>query len=218
VESVIILVPVLNRPENVQPLIDSFRASETPGKILFIANIDDTDEWDALQDAGADVLAVGDDRVSWPQKINDGFEASKEPWVLCGADDIRFHKGWFQATAYLRERFSVIGTNDLGNARVLAGEHTTHPLIRREYGEILGTVDEPGKLVHEGYRHWFVDDELVTTAKRRRQWAFCKDAIVEHLHPYWGKGEWDEVYELGRSEAGQDKAHFIERMHLIEHA
>jgi hypothetical protein len=64
---------------------------------------------------------------------------------------------------------------------------------------------------HEGYRHWFVDDEIVWTAKQRGVWAFAAGSIVEHLHPYWGKGEMDSVYALGQEHAEADKALFIAR-------
>jgi hypothetical protein len=98
----------------------------------------------------------------------------------------------------------------------LAGEHTTHPLIRREYVDKFGTIDEPVKVVHEGYRHWAVDDELVATAKARGAWAFCREAIVEHLHPYWRRGKWDDVYALGQANASADMALWAKRKPLVE--
>jgi hypothetical protein len=35
---------------------------------------------------------------------------------------------------------------------------------------------------------------------------------VEHLHPYFGKGEMDDVYRLGEQHAEADKALFTERL------
>jgi hypothetical protein len=54
-------------------------------------------------------------------------------------------------------------------------------------------------VVHEGYSHQWVDTELVETAMARGQWAFAKDSHVEHLHPFWHKGEMDATYEKALS-------------------
>jgi hypothetical protein len=48
---------------------------------------------------------------------------------------------------------------------VIRGEHSTHPIIVRSYIEGQGAIDEPGKALHEGYWHNFVDDELIGTAR-----------------------------------------------------
>jgi hypothetical protein len=95
---------------------------------------------------------------------------------------------------------SVVGTNDLANARVLAGEHATHLLIRRSYVDDVGSSwDGPKILAHEGYRHNFVDDELVTAAKQRGVWQMALGSVVEHHHPVFGKADDDDVYQLGQS-------------------
>lgn len=223
---VVVLVPVLNRPRNVAPLVESFAKSETPGRLLFIANESDADERDAIEaakghPAAVSMLLVPDRVLTWPQKINaayrcDGGLDYPPPWMLCAADDVHFHPGWWQATQALRDAgFGVIGTADLGNSRVMQGLHTCHPLVRREYADKQGTLDGPGAVVHEGYRHWCVDDELVATAKARGAWAFCREAVVEHLHPYWRKAEWDATYALGEANAKSDMELWKKRRELL---
>jgi hypothetical protein len=71
--------------------------------------------------------------------------------------------------------------------------------------------DGPKNVAHVGYRHWFVDDEIVSAAKQRGVWAMAINSVVEHLHPAWGKAKNDEVYTLGQSFAEQDKATFKAR-------
>lgn len=78
-----------------------------------------------------------------------------------------------------------------------------------------GTVDERGRAVHGGYSHWFVDDELVWTAKHRNAWAFCREAVIEHLHPYWGTAPMDATYQLGEANAAADAELFRTRAHLF---
>lgn len=211
---VIVLVPVLRRPQNVAPLVESFAKSDTPGQLLFLVDLDDEREIRAIEAAGQGYRIAP--RQSWPCKINYGYRATSEPWLLCAADDVNFHSGWFQATKPLRDSgYSVIGTNDLGNPRVLRGEHSTHTLVRRSYADEFGTLDGPAAIVHEGYRHWCVDDELVATAKARGALAFCREAIVEHRHPYWGAAKWDDTYALGESRAREDLALWAERRKLL---
>jgi len=217
------LVPVLNRPENVGRTVWSWRESRTPGLLVFIVELDDIDELiEVHKHAAADVeyiQVIG--AHTWPEKINTAIRQVPAEWYLCAADDVLFHKGWWKATEQLRKdpTVGVIGTNDMGNPRVLAGEHTTHPLIRRQYVLEQGTLDKPGIAVHEGYKHWYCDDELVITAKMRGAWAFSHDAKVQHLHPYWQPEiPVDDTYRLGESSADEDRAVFVQRMaeHIVE--
>ncbi len=86
-----------------------------------------------------------------------------------------------------------------------AGEHATHLLIRRSYIDEHGASWDGPKLVcHEGYRHNYVDDEIVMAAKTRGQWAMALGSFVEHLHPLWEKGEDDATYELGSLSEKED--------------
>ena len=70
----------------------------------------------------------------------------------------------------------------------------THFLVTRSYVEQFGTIDEPGKFFHEGYPHEWVDDEAIGTAQYRKAYAYADDSIVEHMHPAWGKADWDDTY------------------------
>jgi hypothetical protein len=142
-----------------------------------------------------------------------GIIAQAPEWLFVVGDDVRFHPGWLDhAQAAAADQFHVVGTNDLANPRVMAGKHATHLLIRRSYVDEMGASwDGPKVVAHEGYRHWWVDDEIVAAARQRGVWTMAINSTVEHLHPAWGKGEQDEVYELGQSHADQDKATFMAR-------
>jgi glycosyltransferase involved in cell wall biosynthesis len=189
-----ILVPVLRRPQRVKPLLYSIeRATPEPHRVYFIPDPDDTGEKLALSEADANVICELDG--NYAQKINAAAQLCDENFLFLAADDLHFHPGWYQAaSAKMRGGIGVVGTNDLGNGRVIAGEHSTHSLAARWYME-LGTIDEPGKLLHEGYPHEFVDDEFVETAKRRGMYAHAGDSYVEHLHPLWSKAPTDELYD-----------------------
>jgi hypothetical protein len=191
----VVLVPMLGRAHMVAPLLESLRATCT-ARALFVCTPGDRDVLRTLAAMGAEHITVtyrpaGD----YARKINAGYDATNEPLLFLGACDLKFHPGWLDAArAALTPGIGVVGTNDLGSPRVMAGEHSTHSLVTRSYVDKWGTIDEPGKVLHEGYAHEYVDDELVGTAKHRGAWAFAPDARVEHLHPNWGKGTMDPLY------------------------
>jgi len=207
-EPTAVIVPVLNRPQNAAPFMASLRATTGLASVYAVANVDDTDTVKAWQDAGAEVLYA--DGISFAAKVNAGHAQTTEPWLFITGDDVRFHPGWLDHAQAAGG--SVVGTNDLGNPRVMRGEHATHMLIRRSYADEVGASwDGPGSVCHEGYRHWFVDDEIVTAARQRGAFAFAPGAVVEHLHPAWGKSEDDETYRIGQAAAPQDRERFEER-------
>lgn len=197
----VILVPMLGRAHTVAPLLESIDAS-TPGvRVLFLVTPGDTGVHAAIDSAGRERLEVpwhphGD----YARKINTGYRATTEPLIFLGACDLRFHPGWLQACRrQLTPGVGVVGTNDLGSPRVQAGKHATHTLVVRAYADDPGaTADQAGQVLHEGYVHEYVDDELVGVAQHRGVWAFAPDARVEHLHPDWGKAPRDALYNQQR--------------------
>lgn len=211
----VVLVPMLGRPQAVSPLLASIEASTpAPYRVVFVCTPGDT-AVAAVTAAGADLLTVDFAPGDYSRKINTGIAATTEPFIFTGASDLRFHPGWLEAAlACVDDTAGVIGTNDLGNPRVLSGEHSTHSLLVRSYVERYGTIDEPAKAMHEGYRHNFCDTEMVETAKARGAWRFAADSIVEHLHPNWAKGEADETYRIGQQGFIRDQHRYHRRRQL----
>jgi hypothetical protein len=227
-EETAVIVPVLRRPQNAVPFMASLKASGAPlATVYAITDQDDPETARAWRDAGAQVvvmarIAATEDDPGPPgtfaEKVNLGYRATKEPWLLLTGDDVKFHPGWLdQAQHAARDGADVVGTNDLHNPLVTAGDHATHLLIRRAYVDEQGASwDGPGVVAHEGYRHWFVDNEFVTAAKQRGAWTMAIHSKVEHMHPLWGLAEDDETYALGREHIEADKALFEKR--LEEHS
>ncbi len=188
----------------------SLKATTEQAHVYAIANSADHETMTAWAKAGAAILE-GNNLHTFAEKVNHGYRHTTEPWLLLAGDDVRFHAGWLEAAQKVGT--AVVGTNDLVNPRVLKGEHTCHPLIRRSYIDEHGASwDGPGVVAHEGYGHWFCDDEMVTAAKQRGVWGFASDAIIEHLHPLWGSAPMDATYELGASHAERDRQAFEKRL------
>ena len=206
-----VIVPVLHRPQNVRPFLESLVASTGLATAWFVVEPGDEVVIDEVQRYGGRAVEFPG---SFAQKVNHAFGIGTAPWVLLTGDDVRFHAGWLDHAQFVGDRYeaSVVGTNDLGNDRTLRGEHSPHPMIRRSYVKEQGASwDGPGVVCWEGYRHWFVDDEIVTVAKQRGEWAMALGSKIEHLHPLFGKAEDDGVYQLGRAAAAEDRRKFTAR-------
>lgn len=213
--SLTVLVPVLNRPRNIAPLVDSIDATAPDAEILFLTSPGYPDELKEIRNTQCPWIEVAPHAPGdYARKMNIGVAHTGSDLIFLGADDIRFHPGWIEAaTRQLTDGVGVVGTNDLGNSRVTSGRHSTHSLITREYAN-RGTIDDPTRLLHEGYVHEYVDDELVETAKHRNAYAHAHDAIVEHLHPAWGKAPSDHTYDAQRERMKQSRALYQRRRRL----
>lgn len=209
-----VIVPVYRRPQNAALFMATLRASSGMATAYPVIEATDVESIEAWEAAGADPIVVVPEKHTFAQKVNVGALWTDEPWVLIVGDDVRFHPGWLDAALYAAaDRFDVVGTNDLGNPRVVRGEHATHILLRRSYiDEVGASWDGPGLIAHEGYGHWYVDDEIVTAAKQRDTWTAASTSVIEHLHPLWGKAVEDETYLAGQVTRFTDEALFQERL------
>lgn len=209
----VVLVPVLARPHRVAPVLRSALKATPEARVLFIASPGDEAELAALEAASAEWIEV---EGNYARKVNAGIEATTEDYLFTGADDLEFRAGWYEeAQGVARSSCAaVVGTNDLCNPRVISGDHATHFLVARWYVERYGTVDEAGKLLHEGYPHEYVDNELIETAQARGLYAHAPDAIVEHLHPMAGKAPSDELYAAAPARMREGRRVYARRRHL----
>lgn len=214
----VILVPLWKRAGRFGDMLESARATAPHALLLLLCSPDDKAVLKAAGASGAAVLVTdwpGGTPGDYAKKMNLGYRSTIAPLLFLGADDISFHPGWLDACLQaLGPGIGVVGTNDLGNPRVIAGAHSTHSLVLRWYVDAYGTADEPGQMLHEGYVHEFVDDELVGTAKFRGAYAHAHAAHVEHLHPHWQKAPMDESYALQADRMAASAEHFRQRQVL----
>ena len=219
-----VVVPVLNRSQNAQPLVDSIRANTTvPHTITFVCSPADDDEIKACAATGANVSVVnwtpgpGDGASKWNHGYRISAELSNYPLVMLAADDLEFTPGWDVEALKVAERTGagVIGTQDTMNPMVKHGRHSTHSLVRRSYIDTFGgTFDEtPGVVYCELYDHQCVDNELVQVARDRGEWAFAANSVVIHHHPIYDKTvKTDSTYAKALAEGSADIRLFRERL------
>lgn len=205
-----VIVPVVGRPQAALPFMASLFGEDRVQVYAVAERVDVASQQEWLS-AGACVIR-GDERT-FAQKVNVGYRAGDAEWLLLVGDDVRFTVGWLDACLKAAETGArVIGTSETVNRRVKSGTHSCHPFIQRDYvAEVGASWDGPGVVCHEGYRHWYVDDEIVAAAKQRKVWGFAADAVLEHLHPVHGLADMDAVYRLGQSRKEDDRRLFQQR-------
>ena len=213
------LVPVLNRPQHVGPLLRSIYETTPTAHVVFVADPDDAPEISEIEVHQGCLEAVhGDLTISllihaggYAEKINHAVSETTEPYVFLGADDLRPLNGWFGAAKdRIDNGFGCVGINDLLPRRRV---HTTHFLLSREYAE-QPTADGGRGPLCETYTHNFVDDELIATAQNRGQYHYENLAKVHHLHPQGMSAPDDATYQKGRKSYHADRATFAVRAAL----
>jgi len=196
-----IIIPVLGRAHQIEPVLASISAAtDVPHRIVFVCSPGDTEAKKACSSSGADTIVVDwkPDKGDFAKKVNLAYSRSSEEWFFQAATDLKFHPKWASLALSLaqRRRVGVVGTNDLGNAMVKRGQHSTHTFFSREYIETFGgTYDNSGVVFSEEYDHQFCDTEFIQTALDRKQFAPSLKSIVEHNHPHWGKSPMDPTYD-----------------------
>jgi hypothetical protein len=217
-----ICIPVLSRPQNAQPVVDSIiRSTTVPHTITFVCSPDDHLQQEAAWMTDQTVLIVDwyPGPADFARKHTYAFGRLEGDWFFAGADDLEFTPGWDTEALAVAERTSasVIGTNDMANPKVMKGQHSTHSLLRRSYIEDTGATwhDGPGVVYSDAYDHQRVDDEMVAAAKMRGVWAFASASVVKHHHPVFDKTvRRDETYEKAMAKGKEDTEVFNRRRSL----
>lgn len=201
-----VLIPVLGRPHHLAPLLASLDATVPGARVLLLTTPGD-EAVPACEASGREVVPVRWQPGDFAKKCQVGYRYTTESLLFVGATDLEFTPGWFEAAvAELRPGIGLVGTNDMCNPRVMAGQHATHFLMTRDYIDrygILqpgpdGPVNQPGVILFDGYAHEFCDTEAVGTAKHRGAWAHSAAAVVKHRHGLCDQGfpedEGDPLY------------------------
>lgn len=177
-----VLIPTYRRPEKLQALLMNIHeATETPHHVYFIVENTDEPTKRVLNIMVGDYTAVYGDFGSCARAMNAGYQASTEPYLHTGNDDLRYHGGWDLEALAVNQ--PIVGTND-GHGRM-----TCFAFVWRSYiEEHSGVFDRPNTLYHE-YASQYVDTELAEYAKARGVWGEAPDSITEHMH--WEFGEAD---------------------------
>lgn len=144
--------------------------------------------------------------IDWMWRQTDGDV------LVVGTDDVIFRtQGWDQylAKQFTRQPYIVISPNDGRKRRKLE-----QPIVTRKWAELAGCLFPP-------FHHFCADEWVEKIASKTGLLCYSLDITMEHMHPKYGKAEWDNVYLRKRDEAGharqmEDKERLIASADDIE--
>ncbi len=171
-------------------------------------------------------MIEGENGKTFAENVNACLARSTADWVLVVGDDVEFTPGWFEAARELTDRYDMVGTNDseagrVRNPLVAKGEHADHFFVRRSYIDDEGaSLDGPGVLMPECYRHWYTDKEVVGLAQARGVYGHAHECRIVHHHPGYdgdeAAREADPVYMAAITSSTDDRNTYLERLPFIE--
>ena len=205
-----ILIPTM-RPERMDSIYKNLRESTKLNfKLFFILEAEDFEHYKNLKRNYHIILNKGS--KSYTGAINSAYKQVSSEYFFTGADDLVFHLNWLEnAMPLLNKGCEVVGTNDLLNRYVKAGQHATHFFVKRSYIENVGGVIDNSYPVLYEYNHNYCDTEFIETAKKRGVFYPCLSSIVKHNHYTVGRSKFDSVYKKSNETKEIDKKKYEER-------
>jgi glycosyltransferase involved in cell wall biosynthesis len=209
--SVDIYIPTYGRADKLPGVLANIEENTKPDhRVVFIVETDDTHSIAMVEKLGK--FVINKRSKTYAGAINSAWEELQSDLFFCGADDLDFKPNWLEeAMKCLDEKHRVIGTQDLHNPEVIAGEHATHYLIDGNYiRDLTGTIDQTYPVLYE-YDHNWTDREFIGTAKFRGEFKMCPTSVVEHLHFSFGLSRMDATYEKTRKHITEDQRLYEKR-------
>lgn len=171
----------------------------SPVQVIVAVDPDDP-ELDAYRGLVRDLFVLGD-RVGFSGTLNLIAGAVGATNSILGAfgDDVIFRTpGWDER---IRDTLATAGIA-YGNDLYFGAGHPTGVFMSRSIARALGWLALPV------CRHQYVDDGWKAIGEGLGVLRYRPDVVIEHVHPAYGKGEWDatyrEVYDEDQVEADRD--------------
>lgn len=179
-----VLCPSRGRPREAQELNASFIATRTnPGtRLVFV--IDDDDP--RFSEYGGELVTMSPSHGGGMVPALNAAALELAPKVeLLGfvGDDHRFRSlGWDEQMLYQLLFYGFVFANDLAQMHRLPTQIFLRSSIVRE----LGWMGLPT------CRHLYIDNVWLELGKASGSIKYLNEVVVEHMHPAYGKGVWDE--------------------------
>lgn len=206
-----VVIPTYHRLDKLQDTYEQLWGLD----VIFVCHESDVDSQAMVKRFGLSPV-IDTQPPSGVNATNAGYWATTAEWIVIGQDDFKWHPGWLAEAERLANEtdVKVVGFNDGYIGRY---EHSVGWLVNRPYIEEHSlSIGFPNVIFNPHYKKNFSDNELNDTAKFRGVWAYAEKALLEHLHPSFGKGKTDETYEVLDRAFDQDFELYSSRKHLWE--
>lgn len=152
-KEIAVLLPTYKRSHKLRAFIKQFNKVSTRATLYFLISPDDKDTLSELEKLSQNYSVIKGGYVAC---VNYGFNSTKEPFVVFGADDNEFMPNWDRKLLSLADKYPdkhiFGGTDSWTISQTL--KHISHPMLRRSFfKEAPYTKFE--------YRHYMPDIELI---------------------------------------------------------
>lgn len=203
-----IVIPTFRRTKNILETAKQLKGYD----IIWVCHITDKESQEAVRALGYEPV-IDSQPPSGVNATNAGYWASTAKWVVIGQDDFKWTEGWLTRAWKWTNDYQVIGFNDGSNSG--RKQHSVGWLVNRQFVQDVSLcIDFPNVIFNPHYKKNYSDDELNNTAKSRGVWKYADDAVLEHLHPTFNKGEDDITYQHLETHLTQDAELYNSRIHL----
>jgi hypothetical protein len=190
-----VIVPSRSRPDNAAELAQAFADTCTAATELNFS-IDNSDPdpkayVDAIRSGprAGPVWVVGADNANMVEALNwAAIDAAKVSFAVgfMGDDHRPRTKGW-------DERY-LEALRDMGTGIVYGNDLLQHEKLPTQCAMTADIIRTLGYMSPPGLVHMYVDDAWLILGRTAGCIRYLPDVVVEHLHPYAGKAEWDDGY------------------------
>lgn len=185
-----VVAPTVGRPERAEVMAESWNETRVSTRTSLVLALDDNDTYlpNYLSFShGRPWFAIPCPTGSMVKRTNLVAITSTADIVGWAADDNLFvTKGWDHEVrrAFEDPAITTVNTNDLLVNDAKGGVY----FVRKKVIDRLGWFFPPM------LEHLYVDFAVTEMAKRAGTYLYLPEVIIEHIHPYAGKAEWDDGY------------------------
>lgn len=208
-----VVVPTRGRPESFYEMCSTIEdTAETKVEVVAVIDSDDIDSYDDILEKtqafqSRIVAVVVPEELPLSNHWNKGEMWTTGEYVMLGADDLRFRtESW---DTKIIETFETELADDIGlvyasDGSPVQGSLATHPIVTRRW------IEAVGRWVPDGLAADWVDVYLTRLGLAIERIRYRPDVLIEHMHPHWGKGEWDATHlrRLARARAMRPDIHW----------
>lgn len=202
-----IITPSRGRPQNIQALMDSFEDTKAQCTLVVVVDDDDPqlDEYNKLSIPL--LIQLPREGKGMARPLNRAALALRGEFSFFGfmGDDHR------PRTPNWDEIF-IAELADMPTGLIYGNDLLQGHRLPTQIVMTANIVDALGGMVPPGFEHLFLDNFWLQLGTHLNAIKYLDDVIIEHMHPFAGKGQMDAGYQEVNSQqiVSRDQQRFIE--------
>jgi hypothetical protein len=185
-----ILVPSRERPQNIVELMKSLQETETDADSHLIVILDkDEPKIEEYEKLEIDIVYVEKNGRGMAKPLNFAANLLKDNYrhfVFFGDDNRPRTMNW--------DHHFICNLDELETGLVYGNDLFQGQNLPTAVGMTGNIVQALNGMVPQGMVHLYLDNFWLKLGRDLDAIRYLPHVVIEHLHPYAGKAEWDQVY------------------------